>query len=265
MRLEDFIKRADDLIGKADQLLKTEYTSNYTKWVDGEKYCSLRSAALSFLAAAFGKDHSYYTEFNSTVTAAYSSLAEAGRGILTAARDEMAGGWIHTTKGLVSAEVFADFLEMAEHLLEQDYKDPAAVLVGSVLEEHLRQLCQKHSIPIEVKSARGDMVPKKADVLNADLAKAGVYNLLNQKSVTARLNLRNKAAHGKYTEYDKPQVSLKGCGAQKRAQCHSTDFNAPSAQWNLPAFPAAFCDSLSDACRESLDGKRWMSWSRRGK
>ena len=32
--------------------------------------------------------------------------------------------------------------------------------------------------------------------MNADLAKAGVYNLLKQKQITAIADLRNKAAHG---------------------------------------------------------------------
>ena len=36
-----------------------------------------------------------------------------------------------------------DFLDMAYHLLENDYKDASAVMIGSVLEEHLRQLCNK--------------------------------------------------------------------------------------------------------------------------
>jgi len=40
------------------------------------------------------------------------------------------------------------------------------------------------------------------------LAKAEVYTKLDQKSVTAWLDLRNKAAHGKYTEYEKEQVVL---------------------------------------------------------
>ncbi len=71
----------------------------------------------------------------------YEHCGESALGILEAIRDQIKGGWIETTKGLVTAEVFADFLEMAEHLLEQQYKDAAAVLVGGVLEEHLRQLC----------------------------------------------------------------------------------------------------------------------------
>ena len=32
--------------------------------------------------------------------------------------------------------------------------------------------------------------------MNSDLVKAGVYNLLKQKQITALADLRNKAAHG---------------------------------------------------------------------
>jgi hypothetical protein len=40
------------------------------------------------------------------------------------------------------------------------------------------------------------------------LAKAGVYTKLDQKAITMWLDLRNKAAHGKYNEYGKEQVVL---------------------------------------------------------
>ena len=105
---------------------------------------------------------------------------------------------------LVHADVFADFLDMAQHLLEQGYKDPAAVMTGSVLEAHLRKLCDKYSIPV----LKPDGSPKTADTLNGELKTAGAYNLLDQKNVTAWLDLRNKAAHGRYTEYTKEQVGL---------------------------------------------------------
>lgn len=110
-------------------------------------------------------------------------------------------------KGLISADVFADFLEIADYLLSEDYKDPAAVMIGSVLEEHLRQLCQKSGIGIEFAS-KGSMRPKKADRLNSELTKKEIYNKLEQKSITAWLDLRNKAAHGQYDEYTKDQVSF---------------------------------------------------------
>jgi hypothetical protein len=94
---------------------------------------------------------------------------------------------------------------MAEHLQEAGYKDAAAVMTGSVLEQHLRQLCQKHNIPVsELKDDKD--VPLKADRLNAELAKKSAYNAIEQKQVTAWLGLRNDAAHGHYTKYDAEQV-----------------------------------------------------------
>ena len=78
-------------------------------------------------------------------------------------------------------------------------------MIGSVLEEHLRQLCRKENIDTdEEKDER--LIPKKADRLNADLAKENSYSKLDQKQITAWLDLRNKAAHGKYDEYSNEQV-----------------------------------------------------------
>lgn len=71
----------------------------------------------------------------------------------------------------------------------------------------LRQLCDKNNIPIDT-IKEGKHIPKKADLLNSELALANVYNKLDQKSITSWLDLRNKAAHGKYTEYTKEQVDL---------------------------------------------------------
>ena len=96
---------------------------------------------------------------------------------------------------------------MAEHLLIEKYKDASAVMIGSVLEEHLRQLCDKNNIQvIEVKN--GKSIPKKADLLNAELTGNSIYSKLDQKSITSWLDLRNKAAHGKYSEYNIQQVEL---------------------------------------------------------
>jgi hypothetical protein len=103
----------------------------------------------------------------------------------------------------VRADVFDDFLEMADHLLTAGYKDPAAVIVGAVLEEHLRRLCAHHAIPI---SENGRA--RKADSLNIDLASKTVYSKLDQKSITAWQDLRNKAAHGEFALYTDAQVDL---------------------------------------------------------
>lgn len=132
-------------------------------------------------------------------------------GVVQALQEDLAKGYLRSLEELVHAELFADFLEMAQHLLNEGFKDAAAVIAGSSLEAHLRQLCQKNTIDVEVASG-ADVAPKKADRLNSDLASANVYGKLDQKSVTAWLDLRNKAAHGKYGEYEKAQVGLMVAG-----------------------------------------------------
>lgn len=77
------------------------------------------------------------------------------------------------------------------------------MIAGSVLEEHLRKLAERHGVSVAVAGR-----PKKADTLNADLAKAAVYNKIEQKNVTAWLGHRNDAAHGHYESYDAAQVAL---------------------------------------------------------
>jgi hypothetical protein len=131
------------------------------------------------------------------------NAATYAAGVLIALGEAYRGGYLTRFAEFVHAELFSDFIEMAEYLLGEGYKDPAAVIVGSVLEEHLRQLCAKNDIAV---AANGK--PKKADQLNADLASHQVYTKLDQKSVTGWLDLRNKAAHGKYGEYTKEQVGI---------------------------------------------------------
>ena len=128
-------------------------------------------------------------------------------GILQSLKISVANGYLENAEELIHGEVFDDFVEMADHLLSEGYKDASAVIVGSALEAHLRNLCGKNQIPTLVGTKKGDR-PKKADQMNNNLASCNAYGKLDQKNVTAWLDLRNKAAHGEYDEYNKEQVSL---------------------------------------------------------
>ena len=127
------------------------------------------------------------------------------KGVLDGLYQDLKAGYLKSFSELIHADIFSDYIEMAEYLLEEGYKDPAAVITGSTLEEHLRKICIKNGIDIEILS-KGKLSPKKADSLNSELARQKVYSKLEQKSVTAWLDLRNKAAHGKYGEYNDDQV-----------------------------------------------------------
>jgi hypothetical protein len=127
-------------------------------------------------------------------------------GILRALKDDIANDRVASLAELVHGEIFSDFLDMAQHLLDNKYKDAAAVIAGSSLEAHLRALCAKWAIPVD--DANGKH--KKADRINAELDAAGAYGAskADLKNVTAWLNTRNDAAHGEYGKYEAPQVGL---------------------------------------------------------
>jgi hypothetical protein len=129
-------------------------------------------------------------------------------GVVGALLADLKGGYIQSLVEVVHGSIFGDFLEMAQHLQDSGYKDAAAVIAGSTLESHLRELCSKAGIPLENNKADGSITPKKADLLNSELAAGGIYSKLDQKNVTAWLDLRNKAAHGKYAEYSAEQAGL---------------------------------------------------------
>ena len=206
--MKQFKERVDSLLDLANRTnATTTHGSMGSGYVNNELFHELRASSLSFIKTVYGEDHPYYKDFDRLVIRNNPSDTQEGRGILKSIKTEIDNGWLLTYKGLVTAEIFSDFLEMSEHLLEEKYRDPAAVVIGSTLEEHLRQLAIKHGIPIE-ETKTGKSIPKKADLLNSELSAASAYNKLDLKSVTSWLELRNKAAHGKYAEYTIDQVNL---------------------------------------------------------
>jgi hypothetical protein len=208
MKTKAILKQLEHLKGLADKGIAQKQSiglgSGYIPQVD---YLGFKPAALSFITLLYGDTHTYSTMFKGSIKDSNVATIQGGINILDQIKHEVENGWLTTVKELVTAEVFSDFLEMGEHLLEEGYKDAAAVMIGSVLEEHMRQLCATHKVEIhELKGT--DNIAKKASRLNDDLKKEGVYGPIEQKQVVAWLGIRNSAAHGKYTEYNVEQVQL---------------------------------------------------------
>lgn len=200
------------LIDQIDQALQT-----YASYRASAKYDDLsdlqneiKNEVLTLLAATIDRIAPPGSVYRQQADAAYKDFGRTNghiaailSGILRALKADYSAGRLQSFTELIHADLFSDFLEMAQHLLSEGYKDAAAVIAGSVLEGHLRQLCEKHGIAT---AANGK--PKKAEAINSDLVAAGVYQKLDQKNVTAWLGLRNCAAHGRYSEYTKDQVAL---------------------------------------------------------
>lgn len=82
-------------------------------------------------------------------------------GTIIALKSDLENDYLKSISDIIQSEVFSDYLEMAEHLLNEGYKDPAAVLVGSTLEVQLRELCISNLIKIEITNSKGNVIPKK--------------------------------------------------------------------------------------------------------
>lgn len=178
------------------------YGPTSTTKYDVEIFSELKNSSKSFILKLYGNDHPYYISISNSLK--NFSGTKTLRGVLKAIKNEINEGFLLKLSDLVSAEIFSNFLDMSEYLLRENYKDAAAVIIGSTLEEKLRQIANNNGI--DIIDTKGN--PKKASLINDDLYKASIYNNLDHKSITSWLELRNNAAHGKYSEYDKIKVEM---------------------------------------------------------
>jgi hypothetical protein len=177
-------------------------------YVKSEHRASVRALGLHVLAEIFGELDVVYDNFDHSTRGYGVEDFEAARGTIKAARRLVENNWLSNTRGLIAAEIFRDYLDMAEHLSDEGYKDAAAVLAGSSLEAHLKRLTVKHGIKLTQADSKGVERPKKADTLNADLVKANAYDGGEGKQVVAWLGVRNEAAHGNYDRVNAEVVKL---------------------------------------------------------
>ncbi|PTW47639.1 uncharacterized protein DUF4145 [Sphingomonas faeni] len=117
------------------------------------------------------------------------------RAVFNAAKEDFDGGYLNSVRSMVQAEVFSTELDQANELMKGGYIVAAAVIAGVVLETTMRRLCEDAGIE-----------PGSLNKMNADLTKAGIYNLLVNKRITALADIRNNAAHGHPNKFTKDDV-----------------------------------------------------------
>jgi hypothetical protein len=205
---EQLIAQLDNLIGLFDSLKSKAIYADLSGLTDGAHQHFLTRCEAA--AIRVGGAHSAYVKQLAEILSRPSHDGQKciyAVGVIKALKDDVQAGYLRTFEELIHGDLFCDYLEMAHHLLEEGYKDAAAVLAGGTLEGHLRQLCIKHGIPTTTISGSIER-PKKAEQMNTDLRSQSAYALLDQKNVTAWLDLRNRAAHGQYGSYTPDQVAL---------------------------------------------------------
>lgn len=200
-----FQKRFNELLTQSGEIAGTkttkhsEYTGTYHE-VDKDRLLGWSVKVKNLLTNVCGRESEHYQAFN-VADEPQSLEGNATRFLRTlsvfmAAKEDFEGGYLASVRTLVQAEVFSDELDQARELLTAGYATAAAVITGVVLETNLRELCSRHSVDAG-----------KLEKMNADLVKAGAYNVLVQKKITALAAVRNSAAHGKTEEFTPGDVA----------------------------------------------------------
>ena len=200
MRIDPIIsRRFAELATKGEAVLSKKawlFTSD-----EGVQYFTIASAPFNewatnvqnLLQRIFGEDSVHYRNFSEHYKrfSKYESEFLNCHAIFMAAREDYEGGYLFNVSSLAKAEVLSDALAQAKELLNANFKDPASVLARVALETILKELSTKYKI-----------AHSKVDRMNADLCKAGVYNMAKQKQITAWAEIGNKAAHGDWNDYN---------------------------------------------------------------
>jgi hypothetical protein len=203
----------NDLADSGSSLLRTIQSLSNT--IDGENLIAVTTWVTrlgQLIRRLYGEKSQHFESYSTALSTNYfynlhsewNSHFSQMVGVARAIKHDLDNGLLVHFKALVQADVFADFLEMGEYLLQEGYKDAAAVIIGSVLEDSLRKLAEAKGIPLTQTSGK----PMTIEPLNVELAKQDAYSKLVQKQITSWAHIRNKAAHGEFGEYNKEQVQM---------------------------------------------------------
>jgi hypothetical protein len=203
---EKIKSKLDALLSEGRQILQrcgwdgSEFRQTFPNQID---YARWRTEATNLIERVCGRTSTHYQEIRSIAedvkTRLNSFYFADCFGILLAASKDYADGFLVEIRFLVRAELLDDFLTQADALLKQGYFVPAASVAGAVLEDTLRKLCDKNAVVY-------DPAKSNLNILNAELARAGVYDKLVQKRITAEADLRNSADHGQFAKVKSEDV-----------------------------------------------------------
>jgi hypothetical protein len=199
--LQKYADQFEKLIPYGDDLIKNSANGELGRYIlDGGSYMAWQTQCLHLLLLVFGKDSVYFVNFSEQPSSwSHTNNSEQGLirlRIVEAAYSDMKSGLMDGPEMGIAANIFDNVLEQAKHLNYKNYKDPAAILGRTVIEDALKRLARKHRLDDS----------KKTSVINEDLKSSGFYHQPMWRQIQAWIDIGNSAAHGDFHEYDQEQV-----------------------------------------------------------
>jgi hypothetical protein len=194
---DELLVRVDVLIAKFTSLRVVE-RSRVPDRFDAAPFAEWRTQSLAFLKGLLAPGHAYVEAFEREVKPpGYPTESAAGLGILRAVREDIESGYLSDLRQLVSAEVFGDFLDIADHLNAEGYYHAAASLAGAVLEDSLRRALR----------ARGQLANGNLQSFSQVGFDAGMWSPIVHKQLKFWIDVRDKADHAEWDQVDPASVT----------------------------------------------------------
>jgi len=198
---EKLLKTIDDLLKRFPEVEQSWYHSGMEGWFrNTSAYEALMTEVLSLIPHIYGFGHPN----SQRVINAYNQQSLKGleivKGILEGTKNNIENGLISEITENITIDIKSDFLNSAQEFIENDQKDPAAVLGCVVLEDSLKKLAKKNGI--------GGMHNKELSVVANTLLSKKIIDKSTHSSILSFRNLRNAAFHTQWNEISLESVKL---------------------------------------------------------
>src|SRR6266508_2809063 len=200
-----YADRFRELIEEGNKLVTLEKPSSvgsYIQDADTIQVVVWLTKARNILEVALGSQGPHLRHFDNVMPdGGIANATHAYRiypfvGVLSAALSDLENGYLTGQEFFIAIEVFDTILEQAKYLVQNNYKDPAAVLARVVLEDAMKRIARTQGI--------GEI--QKASVINDELKKNGRFSQPQWRFIQGWLDIGNAAAHGKFDQYTQEDV-----------------------------------------------------------
>ena len=193
---EVVVQRLHKLIGEG-QYLAAALNRLEVNSIDLGRFIGWKASVLVFLRELLPPNHAYLEEFQKTISEEdlRNSNVDGGVNILERLLDDMSSGYMVQFKALVTADVFADFIEMSRHLYKKKFYIPAVSVITAVLEDGLRRIAAFKGVTVGKDDTLGP--------LNDTCAKEGVYSQIEHNMIDKFRIIRNYVDHGQFEDFNK--------------------------------------------------------------
>lgn len=200
-RYARYAARLRELIEEGKKVAGLETRGHSSSWIQGENKVPLHAwltKTQNIIEGVFGANSQQLQHLHQLTqrTVEYAHQVYSIVGLLEGALNDLENGFLRGQEFIVAGEVFDSVLQRAKYLVDNGFKDAAAVLVRVVIEDALKRIAREEGLDDS----------KKASAINDDLKGAKRYPQPQWRLIQSWLDIGNSAAHGDFGDYTEDDV-----------------------------------------------------------